>query len=96
MEQILRQFRDLKKKHPDYVILFRCGDFYEAYEEDAQACSEILGITLTYRNETKTRLAGFPFYALDTYLPKLIRAGRRVVICDQLEAPKRLKKSSDE
>ena len=92
MTPILRQFHDLKKKHPDAVLLFRCGDFYETYEEDAKECSYILGITLTKRNSDNTRMAGFPNHALDTYLPKLIRAGKRVAICDQLEDPKLTKK----
>jgi DNA mismatch repair protein MutS len=86
---------DLKAKHPDAVLLFRCGDFYETYSEDAIVASEILGITLTKRanGSAKTvEMAGFPFHALDTYLPKLIRAGKRVAICDQLEDPKLTKK----
>jgi DNA mismatch repair protein MutS len=86
---------DLKAKHPDAVLLFRCGDFYETYSEDAIVASEILGITLTKRanGTAKTvEMAGFPFHALDTYLPKLIRAGKRVAICDQLEDPKLTKK----
>lgn len=88
---ILTQFDDLKKKHPDALLLFRCGDFYEAYREDAENCAKILGITLTHRSNDRTAMAGFPYHALDTYLPKLIRAGHRVAICDQLEeaAPKR-------
>lgn len=82
---ILKQFDELKAKHPDAVLLFRCGDFYECYREDAVACAEILGITLTRRSADKVEMAGFPYHALDTYLPKLIRAGKRVAICDQLE-----------
>lgn len=82
---IMRQYSDLKKKHPDAVLLFRCGDFYEAYEDDAVACAEILGITLTCHSDNKIRMAGFPHHALDTYLPKLVRAGKRVAICDQIE-----------
>ena len=91
----MKQFFDLKAKHPDAIMLFRCGDFYETYSEDAVASSEILGITLTKRanGQNKTiEMAGFPHHALDTYLPKLIRAGRRVAICDQLEDPKTTKK----
>jgi DNA mismatch repair protein MutS len=92
---MMKQFMDLKAKHPDAVLLFRCGDFYETYSEDAIVASEILGITLTKRanGSAKTvEMAGFPFHALDTYLPKLIRAGKRVAICDQLEDPKLTKK----
>ena len=92
---MMKQYFDLKAKHPDAVMLFRCGDFYETYSEDAVTASEILGITLTKRanGQGKTvEMAGFPNHALDTYLPKLIRAGRRVAICDQLEDPKTTKK----
>ena len=92
---MMKQYFDLKAKHPDAIMLFRCGDFYETYSEDAVAASEILGITLTRRanGQAKTvEMAGFPHHALDTYLPKLIRAGRRVAICDQLEDPKTTKK----
>ncbi len=92
---MMKQYFDLKAKHPDAIMLFRCGDFYETYSEDAVAASEILGITLTKRanGQAKTvEMAGFPHHALDTYLPKLIRAGRRVAICDQLEDPKATKK----
>lgn len=92
---MMKQFLDLKSKHPDAVMLFRCGDFYETYSEDAVIASEILGITLTKRanGQGKTiEMAGFPHHALDTYLPKLIRAGKRVAICDQLEDPKTTKK----
>lgn len=89
---MMKQFFDLKAKHPDALMLFRCGDFYETYAEDAVAAAKILGITLTKRNNggnrEDTEMAGFPHHALDTYLPKLIRAGRRVAICDQLEDPK--------
>lgn len=81
-----KQFTELKKKHPEAILLFRVGDFYECFNEDAVKCSEILGITLSERNGKK--LAGFPHHALDTYLPKLTRAGRRVAICEQLEDPK--------
>jgi len=92
---MMKQYFDLKAKHPDAIMLFRCGDFYETYSEDAVSASEILGITLTKRanGQGKTvEMAGFPHHALDTYLPKLIRAGRRVAICDQLEDPKTTKK----
>lgn len=90
---MMRQFYSLKEKHPDAVLLFRCGDFYETYAQDAVEASQILGITLTRRNNGKNgaaalEMAGFPHHALDAYLPKLIRAGRRVAICDQLEDPK--------
>ena len=95
---MMKQFYDLKAKHPEAIMLFRCGDFYETYAEDAQIASEILGITLTKRsngregNASGIFMAGFPYHALDTYLPKLIRAGKRVAICDQLEDPKLTKK----
>ena len=92
---MMKQFVDLKAKHPDAVMLFRCGDFYETYSTDAIVASEILGITLTKRANGKGKtieMAGFPHHALDTYLPKLIRAGKRVAICDQLEDPKLTKK----
>lgn len=95
---MMKQFYELKKKHPEAIMLFRCGDFYETYADDAVTASEILGITLTKRNNgkdstgTSTYMAGFPHHALDTYLPKLIRAGKRVAICDQLEDPKLTKK----
>lgn len=92
---MMKQFLDLKAKHPDAVMLFRCGDFNETYSTDAIVASEILGITLTKRANGKGKtieMAGFPHHALDTYLPKLIRAGKRVAICDQLEDPKLTKK----
>ncbi len=92
---MMRQFLDMKAKHPDAVLLFRCGDFYETYMQDAVIASEILGITLTRRSNGasgNTEMAGFPHHALDTYLPKLVRAGKRVAICDQLEDPKMTKK----
>ena len=93
---MMRQYAELKAKHPDAVLLFRCGDFYETYLEDAVIASRILGITLTRRNNGNnckgSEMAGFPFHALDTYLPKLVRAGKRVAICDQLEDPKLTKK----
>jgi len=90
---MMQQFYDLKAKHPEALLLFRCGDFYETYSDDAVIASEILGITLTRRNNgaggaSQMEMAGFPYHALDTYLPKLVRAGRRVAICDQLEDPK--------
>lgn len=92
---MMKQFLELKAQHPDAVMLFRCGDFYETYSTDAIIASEILGITLTKRangKEKTVEMAGFPFHALDTYLPKLVRAGKRVAICDQLEDPKATKK----
>ena len=92
---MMKQFFELKAKHPDAVMLFRCGDFYETYSEDAIVASEILGITLTKRANGQAKhveMAGFPFHTLDTYLPKLVRAGKRVAICDQLEDPKLTKK----
>ena len=94
---MMKQFFELKGKHPDALLLFRCGDFYETYLQDAVDASRILGITLTRRSNgnskgSATEMAGFPHHALDTYLPKLIRAGRRVAICDQLEDPKLTKK----
>lgn len=100
MSPMTLQFNDLKAKHPEATLLFRCGDFYEAYNEDAKTCAKILGITLTWRNSKGAHdyntyegaMAGFPHHALDTYLPKLIRAGKRVAICDQLEDPKLTKK----
>ena len=92
---MMKQFFDFKAKYPEAVLLFRCGDFYETYCEDAVIASQILGITLTHRNNGYNKgdeMAGFPHHALDTYLPKLIRAGKRVAICDQLEDPKLTKK----
>ncbi len=93
---MMKQFFDLKAKHPDALLLFRCGDFYETYCDDAVEAAGILGITLTHRNNGAgvkgDEMAGFPHHALDTYLPKLIRAGKRVAICDQLEDPKLTKK----
>lgn len=91
---MLKQFSNLKKKHPDALLLFRCGDFYETYLDDAEKAATILGITLTRSSRQKEenggglRMAGFPYHALDTYLPKLIMAGIRVAICDQIEASK--------
>ena len=88
MKQAMRdQYMELKAKHPQAVLLFRCGDFYEAYEEDAETAANILGITLTRSRIDGTRLAGFPYHALDTYLPRLVRAGNRIAICEQLEDP---------
>lgn len=95
---MMRQFRDIKTQYPDAMLLFRCGDFYETYAEDAVRASKILNITLTHRSNGSSgaaqalEMAGFPFHALDTYLPKLVRAGLRVAICDQLEDPKLTKK----
>ena len=89
---MMRQFFSMKEKHPDALMLFRCGDFYETYCDDAIEASKILGITLTRRNNGAAagdEMAGFPHHALDTFLPKLIRAGKRVAICDQLEDPKK-------
>lgn len=100
MQPIMRQFYDMKEKYPDTLMLFRVGDFYETYERDAKNASEILGITLTWKNAAadfntyKGAVAAFPFHALDTYLPKLIRAGQRCAICDQLEDPKLTKKQN--
>ena len=91
---MVAQSLDLKQKHTDALLLFRCGDSYETYRDDAQKASKILGITLTKSGKTQDidgkplAMAGFPYHALDTYLPKLIRAGQRVAICDPIEAPK--------
>lgn len=98
MTPMMRQFFELKAQHPDALLLFRCGDFYETYCEDAVVAAKILGITLTRRNNgnsgssSSAEMAGFPYHALDTYLPKLVRAGKRVAVCDQLEDPKLAKK----
>ena len=92
MRKMIETFKMLKEKHPDAVILFRVGDFYETYCEDAKKLSEVLGLTLTRQAKTKMDLAGFPYHALDTYLPKLIRAGLRVAICDDISEPIKLKK----
>ena len=90
---MMKQYFSMKAKHPDALLLFRCGDFYETYCDDAIEASRILGITLTRRNNGGSgegaEMAGFPHHALDTYLPKLVRAGKRVAICDQLEDPKK-------
>ena len=88
MTPMMRQYFSLKAQCPEALLLFRCGDFYECYDEHAEKAAQVLGITLTVRNSTGRKMAGFPYHALDTYLPKLIRAGVRVAICDQLEAPK--------
>ena len=94
LSPMMKQFFEFKEKHPDAVLLFRCGDFYETYSDDAKEVSEILGITLTQsrslkdKNGEPLKFAGFPHYALDGYLPQLIRAGKRVAICDQLEDPR--------
>jgi len=93
---LMKQYEEMKKKHPDAILLFRVGDFYETFAEDAIAAAEILGITLTRRANGKAKsieLAGFPHHALDTYLPRLVRAGKRVAICEQLEEPKKKKKA---
>lgn len=98
LSPILKQFLELKKKHPDALLLFRCGDFYETYMQDARDSSKVLGITLTRSSKSKDpdgkplEMAGFPYHALDIYLPKLIRAGLRIAICDQIEAPKTMPK----
>ncbi|MDD7725502.1 MAG: DNA mismatch repair protein MutS, partial [Bacteroidales bacterium] len=91
---LMRQYLSIKAKHPDAMLLFRVGDFYETYLDDAPKAAKILGITLTQRSGTNPELgalAGFPHHALDTYLPKLVRAGLRVAVCDQLEDPKTAK-----
>lgn len=99
---IIKQYNELKQKHPDALLLFRCGDFYETYKEDAVKASNILGITLTQHSKRMDedgkplKMAGFPFHALDTYLPKLIRAGERVAICDQLESPRQTTSQHEE
>ena len=93
---LIKQYNEMKKKHPDAILLFRCGDFYECFADDAVKASEILGITLTRRANGKDKqieLAGFPHHALDTYLPKLVRAGQRVAICEELKAPKEMKQA---
>ena len=90
--KMVKMFNELKAKHPDAVILFRVGDFYETYCEDAKKIAEVLGLTLTRQAKTKMDLTGFPYHALDTYLPKLIRAGLRVAICDDISEPVKLKR----
>lgn len=92
MNKMIETFKMLKKKHSDALILFRVGDFYESYCEDAQKASEVLGVTLTKNKKEDVFMAGFPTHALDTYLPKLIRAGIRVAICDDISEPIKLKK----
>ena len=95
--KMVKMFNELKAKHPDAVILFRVGDFYESYFDDAQKASDVLGVTLTKNKKEDFVIAGFPAQALDTYLPKLIRAGLRVAICDDISEPVKLKKrGSDE
>ena len=104
MSPIIKQYNELKEKHPEALLLFRVGDFYEAYDEDAVKAGEILGITVTRKFNSKykgndghaLKLAGFPYHALDTYLPKLIRAGMRVAICDQLDSEVMEEYPSDE
>ena len=102
LSPMMKQFLDLKSKHPDALLLFRVGDFYETYQQDARKASQVLGITLTKSSKTKgpdgkpVEMAGFPYHALDTYLPKLIRAGERVAICDQLENPRATAKRNSE
>ena len=101
LSPMMKQFMDLKGKHPDALLLFRVGDFYETYQQDARKASQILGITLTRSNKHNgpdgkpAEMAGFPHHALDTYLPKLIRAGERVAICDQLENPRARQNSQE-
>ena len=82
---LAKAYESMKAKHPDAILLYRCGDFYEAFGKDAKAVSEVLGITLTRRNakDITAQMAGFPHHALDSYLPKLVRAGKRVAICDE-------------
>lgn len=92
MSKMIETFKMLKEKHSDALILFRVGDFYETYCEDAKKIAEVLGLTLTRQAKTKIDLTGFPHHALDTYLPKLIRAGLRVAICDDISEPIKLKK----
>lgn len=92
---LMKQFLEMKQKHPDTILLFRVGEFYECFSRDAIDASDILGITLTRRasgNKNAVELTGFPHNALDSYLPKLVRAGKRVAICEQLEDPKLSKK----
>ena len=91
----MKQYRDIKSKYPDSILLFRVGDFYETFHEDAVIASKVLGIILTKRgagSNSETKLAGFPYHSLDTYLHKLVKAGHRVAICEQLENPKLTKK----
>lgn len=94
LSTMMKMFFELKKKHPDALLLFRCGDFYETYEQDAVDAARILGITLKHRNRINDKdtsqgaVAVFPYYSLDIYLPRIVRAGMRVAICNQLEGPK--------
>jgi len=94
LSTMMKMFFELKEKHPDALLLFRCGDFYEAYEQDAVDAASVLGIPLKHRSHINCKdtshgaITGFPHHALDIYLPKLVRAGMRVAICDQLEGPK--------
>lgn len=94
MNPIIQQYTDMKAKHPEAIVLFRCGDFYETYKDDAEEVTKILGITLTKSTKLKEengsglRMAGFPYHALDSYIPKLVRAGKRVAICDMIETVK--------
>ena len=90
--KMVEKFNELKAKHPDAVILFRVGDFYESRFDDAKKIADVLGLTLTRQAKTEMDLAGFPYHALDTYLPKLMRAGLRVAICDDISEPVKLKK----
>src|SRR3954466_9454524 len=88
---LMKQYNSVKAKYPDAILLFRVGDFYETFGEDAKKASAVLGIVLTKRangNASHIELAGFPYHSLDTYLPKLVRAGLRVAVCDQIEDPK--------
>jgi hypothetical protein len=84
---LLKQWKGIKEQYPDALLLFRVGEFYEAYKEDAREASRILNITLTHRGKAGFEMCGFPFHALDSYLPRLVRQGKRVAICDQLEEP---------
>ena len=86
---LMKQWRDIKAQYPDALLLFRVGDFYEAYNEDAEQATKILGITLCRRGKAGFNFCGFPFHALDTYLPKLVRAGKRVAICDEIKVVER-------
>ena len=91
---LMKQYNSIKSKHPDALLLFRVGDFYETFGKDAITASNVLGITLTARNNgsSKIELAGFPHHSIGTYLPKLVKAGHRVAVCDQLEQPTKGKK----
>lgn len=82
--KIMQQYKELKEKHPDAILLFRRGDFYEAYMDDAKVCAKDLGVTLTYAKDDNMPVTLFPYHALDTYLPKLVRKGHRIAICDSL------------